>query len=140
MRLLLSLGLVCGLLGVAAADAKKDPTAGNWVVESVTRDGKADASLKGATRTHEGGKYSMSVPGKDIKLTGTYTVDASKSPITIDMKPDAGQYKGKTLQGIVKDDSGTVTVAFAEPGKDRPTAFESAAGSGVVLVVLKKAK
>lgn len=34
----------------------------------------------------------------------------------------------------------TLTIAFAMPGKDRPTAFESKAGGGVVLVVHKKVK
>jgi len=38
MRTLLALGLVTSLFGIATADDKKDPTAGKWVIESVTRD------------------------------------------------------------------------------------------------------
>ena len=139
MRMLLALGLLAGVMGVATADAKKDPTAGKWVVESVTRDGKADAGLAGATRVHGDGKYSMTPQGK-AALTGTYTVDAAKSPAAIDMKPDGGTYKGKTLEGIAKADGDTLTIAFAEPGKARPTDFESKPGSGVVVAVFKKAK
>lgn len=142
MRTLLSLGLFALALGVSSADDKKDPTAGKWVIESVTRDGKADDDLKGATRTHANGKYAVK-PGGGVKsqpIEGTYTIDASKSPVTIDMKPAAGRYEGKTLLGIAKVDGDTLTVAFAEPGKDRPTSFESKAGGGVVVAVHKKAK
>jgi uncharacterized protein (TIGR03067 family) len=142
MRKLLALGLVIAAFGVSAADDKKDPTAGKWTVESVTRDGKANDPLKGATREHADGKYSLTpLPGSSAKATtGTYTVDATKTPITIDMKPKGGTYDGKTLLGIAQLEGDTLTVAFAEPGKERPTAFESKAGSGVVLAVHKKAK
>ncbi|HUR54704.1 MAG TPA: TIGR03067 domain-containing protein [Gemmataceae bacterium] len=142
MRALLSLSLFALALGVSSADDKKDPTAGKWVVESVTRDGKADDQLKGWTRTHANGKYALKAGGgvKNEPIEGTYTVDDSKTPVTIDMKPTDGRYKDKTLMGIAKVDGDTLTVAFAEPGKDRPTSFESKAGSGVVVAVHKRAK
>jgi len=137
MRTMTALILAGGLAAAAAADDKADPTAGTWVVESVTRDGKADDALKGASRVHDAGKYTLT-PAGGKATTGTYTVDAGKSPVTIDMKPDAGRYKGKTLLGIVKTDGEHLTICFAEPGKDRPTAFE--ARDGWVLAVHKKAK
>lgn len=142
MRALLSLSLFALALGVSSADDKKDPTAGKWVVDSVTRDGTADDDLKGATRFHENGKYLVkpTAKSKSPDIEGTYTIDASKSPVTIDMKPAGGRYKDKTLMGIAKVDGDTLTVAFAEPGKDRPTSFESKAGSGVVVAVHKRAK
>ena len=56
------------------------------------------------------------------------------------MKPSSGRYKDKTLQGIFMIDGDTLTVAFSEPGKDRPTAFESKDGSGVVVAVHTRAK
>jgi uncharacterized protein (TIGR03067 family) len=142
MRSLLSLGLAFGVLALATAD-DKNPLEGKWVIESLTRDGKDEsAKYKGATRVNTGGKYSMVPPaGSTAKpAEGTFTVDAGKMPPTVDMKPGSGQYEGKTLAGIYKLDGDTLTIAFAEPGKDRPTAFESKPGSGVVLVVHKKAK
>jgi len=142
MKTLLPLVLVAGTFTVALADDKKDPTAGKWVIESVTRDGKANDALKGAIRENGDGKYTIT-PAKDSKAmvtTGTYTIDATKSPVTIDLKPKGGTYDGKTLLGIVKVDGDTLTIAFAEPGKDRPTKFESTEGSGIVLAVHKKAK
>jgi uncharacterized protein (TIGR03067 family) len=142
MRTLLALGLVVTVFGAAPAEDKKDPTAGKWVIESVTRDGKTSDALKGATREHADGKYSIT-PAKDTKApltVGTYTLDTTKTPVAIDMKPKGGNFDGKTILGFVKADGDTMTIAFAEPGKDRPTKFESAAGSGVVLAVHKKAK
>ena len=142
MRTLLALGLVAAVFGVTTANDKKDPSAGKWVVESVTRDGKAVDALKGAVREHADGKYTLT-PAKDSKAaptSGTYTLDTTKSPVTIDMAVKGGTYDGKTLLGIAKLDGDTLTVAFGEPGKERPTKFESTAGSGVVLVVHKKAK
>lgn len=145
MRTLFALGLVAaqfGATGATAADEKKDPTAGRWVIESVTRDGKPDPALKGGQREHADGKYTMARTTDSAKpfATGTYALDATKAPTAIDLKPKGGTYDGKTLLGIVKVDGDTMTIAFAEPGKDRPTAFESKAGSGVVVAVHKKAK
>lgn len=142
MRTLLALGLVACAVGLSTAADEKDPTAGKWVVESVTRDGKAVDALKGAVREHTGGKYTLT-PAKDSKAaptSGTYKLDLSKTPATIDMAVKGGTYDGKTVLGIAKLDADTLTVAFGEPGKDRPTKFESAAGSGIVVAVHKKAK
>jgi len=141
MRTLLALGLLAAVLGTATAD-DKNPTAGKWVIESVTRDGKADDDLKGAVRVHAGDKYTVTpaAGAKTPAVSGTFAADAGKTPATIDMKPASGRYKDKTLLGIYKLDGDALTVAFAEPGKDRPTGFDSKPGGGVVVAVHKRAK
>ena len=131
---------VAAVVAFAAAGVATDksPLEGKWTIESLTRDGKADDGMKGATRVHEGDKYTITPP-KDSKAPtteGTFTVDAEKK--TIDMKPSSGTFKGKTLLGVYKLDGDTLTVAFAEA--ERPTGFESKEGSKVVVAVMKKAK
>ena len=141
MRAMLAVGVVMAA-GVAFADDKKaddkKPLEGKWVIESVTRDGKADDAMKGAVREQAGDKYTITPP-KDSKAPtteGTFTVDAEKK--TIDMKPSSGTFKGKTLLGIYKLDGDTLTVSFA--ADERPKDYESKEGSKVVVAVMKKAK
>ena len=124
----------------ALAADEKSPLDGKWTVTALTRDGKADTSLDGAVRDHAGDKYSVTPPAGStaVKVEGTAAIDAAKK--TLDMKPSSGRYKDKTLQGIFMIDGDTLTVAFSEPGKDRPTAFESKDGSGVVVAVHTRAK
>ena len=138
MALAVVASLACS---VSAQAAEKSPLEGKWTVTSLTRDGKSDKSLDGAVREHAGDKYSVTPPAGSnaLKVEGTAVIDAEKK--TIDMKPSAGRYKDKTLQGIYKLDGDTLTIAFSsEPGKDRPTSFESTAGSGVVIAVHTRVK
>jgi uncharacterized protein (TIGR03067 family) len=128
------------LVATTGFAADKSPIDGKWTMETVTRDGKKDDAFTGASRVHEGGKYTMKgAEGKTLPTSeGTFTVDADKK--AFDMKPSGGRYKDKTLLGIYKIDGDMLTIAFAEPGKDRPTKFESKEGNGVVVAVMKKAK
>lgn len=93
MRLLLSLGLAFGVIGLAAAD-DKNPLEGKWVIEALTRDGKDESPMyKGGTRENTGTKYKMIPPGGSSATTaeGSFTLDPSKTPATIDLVPGKGQ-------------------------------------------------
>lgn len=141
MKSLAVAALLFGAFAAVAAD-KPEAFAGKWVIESAVRDGKDDPGLKGAVRIHDGETYSVT-PAEGSKtppVKGTFTLDLSKTPATIDMKPTTGRYKDRVLLGIAKVDGDTLVIAFAEPGKDRPAAFDSKDGSGVVVAVHRRAK
>jgi hypothetical protein len=85
----------------------------------------------------DGDKFTISHAGRDevdvIKL------DPSKAPNAIDVT----QPSGDVLLGIYEIDGDRLRIALAPPRKapkeeNRAAKFESAAGSGVVLVVLKR--
>jgi uncharacterized protein (TIGR03067 family) len=112
--------------------------AGKWTLVTLERDGKADESMKGATRTHTGDKYTITVPGGQT-ISGTFKADAGKSPPTIDLMPSEGRYKGQTLPGIYLIESDQLKICFAsKPGDPRPTDF--APKPGVVIAVHTRAK
>jgi uncharacterized protein (TIGR03067 family) len=134
--------LVVGLL-VAADDndtikKEKEKLKGDWTVASLHADGK-DAKEEEATFTFAGDK--LTVAFKDSKQSATYTIDPAAQPKTIDIVPEEGPEKGKTIKGIYTfDDDGLKICAAASPDKDRPKEFAAKKGSGSVLIVLKKDK
>jgi uncharacterized protein (TIGR03067 family) len=138
---LLLVGVV--FAGVAfAEDSKKDldKLQGTWVRSQIVRNGKevpAD-EFKNAKLTLKGDKYTLDENNE--KRTGTFKLDASKTPKTLDIISDSGPNKGKTLKGIYKIDGDTFTYCVAGPDKDRPTEFASKEGSGHTLLVNKREK
>jgi len=139
---------VAALVLVAADDsdeAKKDIERfqGAWVFESVEIEGQPApaGALKESKLTIDGKKFTMK-EGDEISH-GTFTIDASKKPKTIDGTFTDGPEKGKTILGIYELEGDTYKACFNVAGKDRkerPTKFESKKGSGFVVEVLKRVK
>src|SRR5262249_27610118 len=124
---------------LAGGDAKDDALKkerqkhqGTWKAVSVKVDGKMmpDAFLQTLvdpcvikdakwTRHHSGGK---------VGHRGSYTIDPTKSPKTINFLITEGVGKGQTQLGIYEITGDTVKICFAAPGKQRPNDFSCKQG------------
>lgn len=120
--------------GTAMADDELAKLAGKWTVESFEFNAQPVTEMIGAVREFKGDSYTLT-PNSGQTFSGTFKVDASQTPKQIDlMLPD------RTLRGIYEIDGATLKMAYALEGDARPTAFESKADSGIVLVVHKKSE
>ena len=140
-RLLL---VLLALVGFTAADAAKDDAAaedlkkmqGDWVVVTMESDGMKipDDDAQALFRTVKGDQYTVSRYQR-VRGKGTIQLDATKKPRTIDARPAGAAPDAKPLLGIYEFDDGKLKLCFAAPGKDRPTLFRTAEGSGHTLTV-----
>src|SRR6516164_10540092 len=116
---------------------------GNWVITGGISKGKklpdeAFAKIK-LTAIFEKGKYRINLDGMDIEA-GSYKIDASKKPVTIDMDVTEGMDKGKTQLGILKLEGDNLTMAVGKAGsKDRLKNFDGDSPDGEVTY-LKRSK
>ena len=146
MALVLALlGAWATVLPVAAED--KDDSGkndlkkfqGTWTFVSMEQDGKQQP--KGdepQTITFEGDKFTVKM-GDKIVQAGTQKLDPSKKPKAVDAAITEGEGKGTTMLGIYAVEGDTIKACFDPQGKKRPTEFKSAAGSGNMLAVIKRA-
>jgi uncharacterized protein (TIGR03067 family) len=137
---------VCGLSGAGwllAADNEQElkKFEGTWTLSSGEADGKplTEKQLKGGTLVIKGDHYTVTIPGKE-KTTGTQKVDPTKTPHAVDITDDSGPNKGKTRLGIYEFKGEEFHCVFSAAGKERPSKFSTAAGSGQWLHVWQRAK
>lgn len=144
-RLALALGIA--LLGSAIADDKadaakkdQDKLQGTWTFVSMESNGEAvPQGDPGPTITFAGNKFTVKA-GDAVLQAGTQTLDPSKKPKAVDSTVTEGEGKGTTMLGIYELDGDNLKACFDTQGKKRPTEFKTTAGSGHMLVVLKRAK
>jgi uncharacterized protein (TIGR03067 family) len=138
----LLLGVILAVGGVDAKDPpKKDAPSieGEWDGEKAVRGGMErpvpDGGIK-VTFTKDG-KLVVKEGNKDPE-TGTYTIDAKKSPAEIDLTPPK---EDGTRKGIFKIEGDTLTICLADKDAgDRPSKFESPEGTNIMLITLKRVK
>jgi uncharacterized protein (TIGR03067 family) len=140
--------LLVGFL-IAADDTKgdnkkdMDKMQGEWTMVSGERDGQAipEEFAQALKRTIKGDHYSVKREDNPL-ISGTYTIDASKNPKTIDLKVTEGEgdLAGQTMHGIYELHDDTFKICYAGPGKDRPTEFSAKAGSGNTCATWKRSK
>ena len=71
----------------------------------------------------EGNKFTLT--SKNATIAGTFTINPTKTPKTIDVRLESNEGKETKLLGIYQIKGGTRKSCFAFPGKDRPTRFST---------------
>jgi uncharacterized protein (TIGR03067 family) len=141
--------LLTVLVALMAADSppgeagKKDlaKMQGDWALVFMTKDGMKvpDDDAQALFRTVKGNEYTVfrydRVAGK-----GTFTLDATKKPKTIDFLPANSKDKTKALLGIYEFDGDKLKYCYAPIGKPRPTEFTSQEGVLQTLAVWEREK
>jgi uncharacterized protein (TIGR03067 family) len=106
---------------------------GDWMVASMKVNGMKvpDDEAQALFRSVDGQKYTVSHFSKPIG-SGTFKIDATKEPKTIDSTP---QGKDKPLLGIYQFDGPSLKICNAAAGKPRPTGFAAGPASEQTLIV-----
>lgn len=144
MRLRLLIMVAAGI--VLAADVKEEMQKehqrfeGTWRFISLDAEGMklGEEALMAYKLILKGKDFTMQAPEATYK--GTYKVDVSKMPKTIDVMFTEGPEKGNTSLGIYELTDDTYKVCIGLTGKDRPTEFVSKPGSGHVIEILEREK
>jgi chitinase len=123
------------------ADAAKEADKaldGAWQVVALEADGKSlELPPEGQSRVTFAGSRVTTGEGQRFAIT----VDPTTSPKLIDFKALTGDDKGRVLEGIYRLRGDTLTICvFGGEIRSRPTDFVTKAGSGCLLVSLKRQK
>lgn len=73
--------------------------------------------------------------GEKVTHEGTYNIDSSKNPAELNTTLGKNAWFTGSIFKIEKD---TLTLCYTEGGKDRPTKFESPAGTRILLLTFKR--
>jgi uncharacterized protein (TIGR03067 family) len=143
VALLAMIGLAVTVFADDAADKKdKEKLQGTWTAVSGEKGGKEDPEAKEHALVFEGDKFSVK-RGDTVIVRGTFKINASKSPKTMDIEISEGpeDVKNKTAQAIYALDGDDLTWCVAEPGSgERPEKLATKEGVKHMLVKLKRDK
>lgn len=137
---------MAGLLAVCAAQPPSDPKGlvdvaqlqGTWTYSKLEVDGKAiPGELLGRSRLEIQGVHFMQTDGS-ITYRGTFKLDASQSPKTIDLTFTEGPEKGNNAHGIYEIQGDEWRLCLPLGKQPRPTEFATKPGSGYALQSLKR--
>ena len=106
---------------------------GTWKQVAFEEDGNPDAidsygDLFGSLTTFQGNQFSVRSSAGQLLLEGSFVLDASPTPKTIDWIDDIGADAGKTLAAIYLLEGDRFRFIAAEPGAPRPVVFHTAPG------------
>ncbi|HEX4960732.1 MAG TPA: TIGR03067 domain-containing protein [Thermoanaerobaculia bacterium] len=142
--LLLTAGLWLAIQDPGRDDLQK--LQGTWLTVSLVSDGKTvvDENLPPkpgpVTRlVYEGNQWKVRVGEKTV-ATGTWKIDATKTPKELDILDESGLINDKTKRAIYELEGDTFKYCIGQAGKPRPTEFSAREGSGDALIVSRREK
>jgi uncharacterized protein (TIGR03067 family) len=112
---------------------------GDWMVASM-KTGGMDVPADDAQalfRTVNGNEYSVARYTK-IVVRGTFKLDATQSPKTIDSTPAPPGDPTKPIRGIYEFDGERLRICNAGPGQPRPKNFDAKMYTGHTLTVWER--
>jgi uncharacterized protein (TIGR03067 family) len=125
---------------VKSADPEKPKLEGQHQIVSGERDGQPilEATLKGCTFRFTGDKVVGANKDGTEFLVADYTLDSTKTPCTIVIKPTAGSEKGKELSGLIERKGDTIRLIYAANGAEKPTEFKTKANQAMYTLKCEK--
>jgi uncharacterized protein (TIGR03067 family) len=121
------------------AQQEKTKLQGLWTVVKAKQNGEPADRLIDATLTIAGDRFISDAGGK-VLGKGTWKVDPTKDPKTIDVQYSEGSEKGKVAKGIYQLNGSTWIILFSAPGLERPLSFTTEQKDGQTFLILKAAK
>ena len=76
--------------------------------------------------------------GGETLFDSSYSINAMKSPMEIEMIGTGGDFEGQPALGIYAFEGETLRLCYKMPGFARPAEVASAPGSGAFLITLKR--
>jgi len=134
-------GIVVLTLLAASADARPTPDGdlqGVWKPVQVELGGIPLPEAVLAPLRLELRKGTYVVTGAESPDKGTYAVDDSKSPKTMDVTGTDGPNKGKTFPAIYELDGDTLRICYDLSGKARPKEFKTEKRTKLYLAIYKR--
>jgi len=114
---------------------------GTWSCVNATINGKplSESALKKLRLTMTETHYKTERED-EVLFDSTYRLDATKTPVQINMVGTEGDLIGKEAQGIIAVEGDTLKICYTMPGKPRPVSFASATNSEAYLIIWKREK
>jgi uncharacterized protein (TIGR03067 family) len=144
MKSFYTLGVFMTVLALAVGNRGEDRPKGehlegSWTCVSAVVNGKPlpDATVKLLRLNLTKDQY-KTVKGNETLFESSYTLEPSRNPPHINIVGTEGDLKGKEALGIYSLAQDTLKICYTMPGKQRPTAFASGAGSEAYFMVWKR--
>lgn len=112
---------------------------GEWLFERLEVDGSEvpSAMISQSKLLFDGDRFRMESP--EARYEGRFTIDASTTPMRIDIDFVEGPEAGSRSIGLFALDEDRLTISLGLVGASRPTAFVTRPGSGHALEHLRRA-